>query len=105
MKNYRIIISEPFDFKNDDKTNIISGKIIRDISESEVLFESVNMLEFNGIVSNKFLLKTRHQNEKLNNNNDYKNIINGLIIKNYSDESSLNEIREHSSFVFIGYLE
>ena len=33
MKNYNIIISEPWDFTNSDGSNIISGQIIRIVNE------------------------------------------------------------------------
>ncbi len=46
IKTRKIIVSEPWDYKNSDGTNKISGKIIKVFNSKAVLFETDKEVEF-----------------------------------------------------------
>ena len=104
-KNYQVLVSEPFDYKNEDGNNFIFGKVIKELSEYVIIFESEHTIEFNGIVSDKFILSNRSVKQKIKNKTGYEGSINGSIIKNYTDKMTLQNILKNSSFVFIGYVK
>ena len=71
MKNYNIIISEPWDFTNSDGSNIISGQIIRIVNEEIAIFrcnEKILLNGFEGVLNgfegDFFLLSPRLLHER-----------------------------------------
>ena len=64
MKNYNIIISEPWDFTNSDGSNIISGQIIRIVNEEIAIFRCNEKILLNGFEGGFFLLSPRLLHER-----------------------------------------
>ena len=64
MKNYNIIISEPWDFTNSDGSNIISGQIIRIVNEEIAIFRCNEKILLNGFEGDSFLLSRRFLHER-----------------------------------------
>lgn len=64
MMNYNIIISEPWDFKNSDGSNIISGQIIRIVNEEIAIFKCDEKVLLNGFEGDFFLLSRRFLHQR-----------------------------------------
>ena len=64
MKNYNIIISEPWDFTNSDGSNIISGQITRIVNEEIAIFRCNEKILLNGFEGDSFLLSRRFLHER-----------------------------------------
>lgn len=62
--NYDIIISEPWDFKNSDGSNIISGQITRIVNEEIAIFRCNEKILLNGFEGDSFLLSRRFLHER-----------------------------------------
>lgn len=62
--NYDIIISEPWDFKNSDGSNFISGQIIRIVNEEIAIFKCDEKVILNGFEGDFFLLSRRFLHER-----------------------------------------
>ena len=62
--NYDIIISEPWDFKNSDGSNFISGQIIRIVNEEIAIFKCDEKVILNGFEGDFFLLSPRLLHER-----------------------------------------
>ena len=62
--NYDIIISEPWDFKNSDGSNFISGQIIRIVNEEIAIFKCDEKVILNGFEGDSFLLSRRFLHER-----------------------------------------
>lgn len=62
-RSYRITISEPWDFKNPDGSNIISGQIIRILNDQFAIFRCDEKVSINGYRGFHFLLSPRISNE------------------------------------------
>ena len=62
--NYDIIISEPWDFKNSDGSNFISGQIIRIENEDIAIFKCDEKVILNGFEGDFFLLSRRFLHQR-----------------------------------------
>ncbi len=62
--NYDIIISEPWDFKNSDGSNFISGQIIRIVNEEFAIFKCDEKVILNGFEGDFFLLSRRFLHQR-----------------------------------------
>lgn len=62
--NYDIIISEPWDFKNSDGSNFISGQIIRIVNEEIAIFKCDEKVILNGFEGDFFLLSRRFLHQR-----------------------------------------
>ena len=62
--NYDIIISEPWDFKNSDGSNFISGQIIRIVNEDIAIFKCDEKVILNGFEGDFFLLSRRFLHQR-----------------------------------------
>lgn len=65
MKKYRLYIYEPYEFDLDNSDNGINGQIIKLLDHKQLLFKSDQNVDFRGLSSCYFLLKSRYEGEDL----------------------------------------
>ena len=95
MKNYNIIISEPWDFTNSDGSNIISGQIIRIVNEEIAIFRCNEKILLNGFEGDFFLLSPRLLHERF---------VNGAGISSSIEDISPSMVNQ-LQLLFIGSLK
>ena len=103
---HQIIVSEPWDFKNKEGTNIIEGEIKDIINPNCIIFKSKELLKFNNIESDLLVLTSRYEKQELYNEDIIDGTITGglLIVKNIEnlDEELLIK---NSEYVIIGTIK
>lgn len=105
LGNYKLIVSEPWDFTGPDGTNIINGEVIKELTDRCIIFESDQVLKFNQIQSKHLLLTSRYENQTLRNNNDYFGTVNGGVLFHDNFNAPIEVLEKKSKFVFIGRIE
>jgi hypothetical protein len=108
MKKHQLIISEPWDYKNQKGNNFHSGKLINKLDGNTAIFESDNDIISEGFTGRLFLLFSRYEKVKIdecNNKNGVSVGISFLKTKHY-DNLTVEEIQSdvHSKYLFIGGL-
>jgi hypothetical protein len=100
---YEIIVSEPWDFTNGSNDNIISGRIVKQIDENSIIFESDSYIEIKNQKGKFLFLSPRRNNENFDMNELSVNC--RIMHNNYEDSMSLQQIVNNSTFVIIGLLQ
>lgn len=103
--NYKITVSEPWDYKGCDTGNLIRGKIISEINSSCCIFQANETLCFDKLQGNILVLFARFEKDIqfLNIKNGI-SINGGLLLSEYHVDKSIDYLKEHSKFVLIGEL-
>lgn len=104
-EKYKITVSEPWDYESVEGKNIITGQILKKVSNQCVVFESSFPLVFGSIEGNLLILFPRFGEERFNTNLDEISVNGGLLLINF--DNSLDEaiLEKNSKFVIIGRLE
>jgi hypothetical protein len=104
--NYKIVVSEPWDFKNTDGTNSIYGKIIEVNPDNFIIFKSNESVKFDDGTGDLFILSPRYEGQNVLDHIILHETINGCLIQ-IKDYYSMNkvEIQKNSKFVLIGPIE
>jgi hypothetical protein len=103
-QKYKIIISEPWDYSNNDGSNIEIGEIII-FEKNYLLFRSDNELIFDNLKGNLFLLLPRIGKQLNENTLIYESVDGGLLLTNDFNNMNKKELENISKFVFIGSIQ
>jgi hypothetical protein len=106
QQNYKILVSDPWGYKNNEGKNEIRGKIIEINSNNFIIFKSNEILEFDEVKGNLFFLLPRYSGQLLLNHEIKDEIVNGglLMISEYQGKNR-KELENNSKFVLIGSIE
>lgn len=106
MTKYKIIVSEPWDFKSPNGDNIITGTIAEVLSSTLVIFKSDYLLNFDGNTGHLLILKPRYEKQILSQENNYEGTVGGglLLIEDY-DGKDEKYLEANSKYVIIGSLK
>jgi len=100
---YFITVSEPWDFESSDGQNIIKGSILSIKSTQCIVFRSNSYLQFDDVKGNILILTPRHYGYDFSNfQNEIIAFNGGILLREYNEELSENELRENTKFVIIG---
>ena len=110
MKIYKIIISEPWDFKGPDGDDIILGEIIKEFNSTKLLFRAKKVQKFSTKEGKLFLFKARHYGEDIIHRDIlsrvyYKGTFNATLLDDGDENSTEGEIAKKETierFAFIG---
>lgn len=102
-EKYFITVSEPWNFGSSDGQNIIRGSILSIKSNQCIVFKSNNDLQFDDVKGNILILTPRHYGYNFSNFQNEIIAFNGsVLLGEYSEHLSENELRENAKFVIIG---
>ena len=101
-----IIVSEPWDFTSSDGENRIAGRLIDVINSRCIVFESNYILNFDKKGSGRILiLSPRFKDEDFDDLEKKDITVNGgLLLVEYKEGSSMEELKSKCAFVLIGSL-
>jgi len=100
---HKIIVSEPWDYKNSDGTNNILGKIAKTFNNEAVLFEAEKEIEFEGHYGKYLLLLSRYKNQDLIN--DKHSTVGGGLLTDFQESETVTDLESRSFYALIGRLE
>jgi hypothetical protein len=106
-EKYKIIISEPWDFKNKKGENIIEGEILNIIPPTLIILKSNEMIELENKVGNILILKPRYVNNvlELRKGRVYSGTVGiGLYLLNNYEKQDVCFLEENSTYILIGSL-
>lgn len=106
MKNewtHKIIVSEPWDYKNSDGTNNILGRIAKIFNSEAVLFEAHEEIEFDAHCGKYLLLLSRYKNQDLIN--DKHSTVGGGLLSGFQGSEKVTDLESRSIYALIGRLE
>ena len=78
---YKIQISEPWDFVNEDGSRYITGKVINEVDSTCLIFQSDKTVNFQSIKGRYFLLVSRYKGESLKKNGRFEGTVGGGLLK------------------------
>jgi hypothetical protein len=106
---YKLTISEPWNFEDDTGSNVIRGNILKKINDDWFFFECEKVLKFEStdIESSIVLLTSRYEKEKLSDLFEKRELtVNGaFFLGEIKDAISDDELNINSSFLFIAGIE
>ncbi|MCF2488015.1 hypothetical protein [Dyadobacter sp. CY347] len=103
---YKIIVSEPWDFQGIAGQNLIAGEILEVLSPLAIIFKSYHHISIKGHTGDTFLLRPRYEKQVFRAEDDYEGTVDGslLLMNNYKKmEESL--FTENTEYVLIGSLK
>lgn len=103
-KEYIVIVSEPWDFAGPDGKNRIKGKIINTIPPECIVFRCNKKISSDGKEGDILILKTRYYKESIEllYTEEYLTINGGLLLTEYDENMSSEELEQNSFFAIIG---
>ena len=104
-EKYRISVGEPWDYENAQGKNIIIGQILKRINNRCIVFLSDIPLEFGSSIGNILVLSNRYTKDEFTEDLNKLNVNGGLLLEDFNDSWSEEELRNHSRGVIIGRLE
>lgn len=108
VKNYFISVGEPWDFESPDGKNVIKGTILKELSPTCIVFKTNHILNFEGFEGDILVLSPRHYEsdfKDLNKGKESVTINGGLLLQEYKDNLSEQDLRSNLKFVIIGSLQ
>ncbi|MCB0698376.1 MAG: hypothetical protein KDC11_00950 [Chitinophagaceae bacterium] len=105
--DYILSVSEPWDFEGPDGENVIYGRIVKEVTNNCLIFESNNPVSIDNVTGSVFVAFGRHDGYDF----EYSVKKDGIWSANIGlytsdDELYLNmnskELMEHSKYVIIG---
>lgn len=105
-KEYIVIVSEPWDFVGPDGKNRIKGKIINTIPPECIVFRCNKKISSDGKEGDILILKTRYYKESIEllYTEEYLTINGGLLLTEYDENMTSEELEQNSLFAIIGSL-
>ncbi len=106
-RKYKIVVSDPWSFQNKNGENTIKGEIIDVISPNTVVFQSDELLEFDGRMGCILILRSRYKDciLDLNKRDKYIGAVGGgLYLLNEYKGKSESFLEENSYYILIGTL-
>jgi hypothetical protein len=105
MKNYKINVSEPWDYVSKDNTNLIQGQIIEVLSPYHIIFKSQDELSFKNHTGNILVLKPRYKDQLFTIENNYQGTVcGGLLLASDYNKIIEEHLEENCIYVLIGGL-
>jgi hypothetical protein len=102
-EKYFISVGEPWDFESPDGQNIVRGNILSIISNQCIVFKSNHALQFGNIKGNILVLTPRTHGNVFSELKSDLVVINGsILLKEYNEQLSENELKDNMKFVIIG---
>jgi hypothetical protein len=107
-ENYKIIVSEPWDYKGPDGDNTINGIVLNVISRKIVVFRADSQLKFDSVSGDTLILSSRYVEDQDLNDLDGLTVNGGLLLDSYYNAAYAGfrgeDIQKHCKFVIIGSL-
>jgi hypothetical protein len=106
MAKYKILVSEPWNYKGTAGDNLIVGKVIKVLSPIGVIFKSDHLQNFDGTTGTLLLLKARYEKQVLNIEHNYVGTVGGglILIDDYKAKDE-KYLEANSKYVLIGSLD
>jgi len=105
-EKYKIIVSEPWGYRDVQGKNIIIGEVLKAISTKCIVFISDDQLRFDSDQGNVLILSGRYEKKGRPITNLDGLIVNGgLLLGGYDDAYNEEVLKERCKFVIIGGLE
>jgi hypothetical protein len=103
---YKILVGEPWDYKSAIGENLITGKILKVISPLTIIFQSDDLLSFDGKIGYILILKPRSMKQVFTQENNYEGIVGGgLLLINDHENKDEKYLEANSKYVLVGSLE
>lgn len=100
-----IKVSDPWNFESPDGENTIKGDIVSQRSNQCIVFRSDYCIEIDEVKGCILILTPRHYGYDFSKSQDGIVILNaGILLVEYSEQLSENELNKNSKFVMIGSL-
>ena len=98
-------MEKPWNFRGPDGSNLILGKVIKEISNTCIVFEADREIEFKENKGRKLLLSTRYEGETLKVEGGYGGVITGGFLQTDDFNKSCGSLEAESIYVLIGSIE
>jgi len=104
MKYSKLTVSEPWDFKSSSGANALEGKVISQIDERNLIFETTESVELQGVKGALWVLSLRYQGDSFNKPDKTKTVGGGILLAEDFSNHTAKELQRMSKFVVIGSL-
>lgn len=104
-REYKIIVSEPWNFESPDGKNIIIGTILSIINSHLLVFKANHLLNFDRMNGDILILSPRFKDTNFDSIVIQEIEVNaGLFVNDYNGEMEASKLKDISNFVLIGTL-
>lgn len=104
MNYTKLTVSEPWDFKCDSGSNVLDGKVIRQIDDKNLVFEASETVEIQGAKGCIWLLALRYQGDSFDKSDERKTVGGAILLTDDYASGSADELKKMSKYVVIGSL-
>lgn len=100
----QLTVSEPWDFKSSSGVNVLEGKVISQIDEKNLIFETTESVELQGVKGALWVLSLRYQGDSFDKPDKTKTVGGGILLTKDFSNHTAKELQKMSKFVVVGSL-
>ena len=104
MNYTKLTISEPWDFKSNSGSNVLDGKVLRQIDDKNLIFEASESIEIEEAKGRLWILALRYQGDSFDKPDERKTVGGAILLTDNYTSGSAEEIKKMSKYAVIGSL-